>query len=92
MEADQMATVCITSLMRDLTKGQDQIKVDGETVGAIVDALEESYPGVRERLCTGDRLDPSITVLVDGLASPLGLGAQVPPGAEIHFLPVIGGG
>jgi molybdopterin converting factor small subunit len=87
-----MATVWITSLMRDLTKGQDRVEVSGRTVGAVIDHLEERFPGVAERLCTGDKLDPSITVVVDGVANPLGLAAPVPADSEIHFLPIIGGG
>jgi hypothetical protein len=31
-------------------------------------------------------------VLIDGVASPLGLAAKTAPESEIHFLPIIGGG
>ena len=45
-----MATVWIPSLMRDLTAGHAEVAVEGRTLGAVIDALEQTYPGVKERL------------------------------------------
>ena len=66
-----MATVWIPSLMRDLTAGQAQIVVQGRTLGAIVDALEEAYPGVKARLLRDDQLDPALHALIDGRVAQL---------------------
>ena len=68
-----MATVFIPSLLRDLTGGRDTVTVPGSTVRQVIDALEQSYPGVKQRLCEGDGLRRGMTVAVDTEVSRLGL-------------------
>jgi molybdopterin synthase sulfur carrier subunit len=87
-----MAKVWIPSLMRRLVAGQEVVDVAGRTVGAVIDALEDAYPGVKERLCAGDRIDPAIAVHVDGRIALLGLLEPIGLESEIHFLPAIAGG
>lgn len=87
-----MATVWIPSLMRDLTAGVERVDAPGRRVGEMIDALDGWYPGVRDRLCQGDQIDPAIAVWVDGRTTPLGLLAPVGESSEVHFLPVVGGG
>jgi molybdopterin converting factor small subunit len=86
------ALVFIPALLRDLTGGRDSVRVAGATVAEVVDNLEHQFPGVRARLCDGERLRPSIAVAVGADLAPLGLLQPVPPGSEIHFLPAISGG
>jgi molybdopterin converting factor small subunit len=78
--------------MRDLTGGQERVSVPGGTVGQVVDALDLAYPGIKGRLCKGDRLDPAIAVFVDGRVAPLGLSERVAEGSEVRFLPAVSGG
>ena len=87
-----MATVWIPSLMRDLTGGRGQVSVPGVTVGEVIDALDSAYPGIKSRLCGGDRLAPGRAVAVDGRVARLGLLAPVGEGSEVRFLPAIAGG
>ena len=87
-----MAQVWIPALLRELAGGQQTVHADGGTVLQVIEDLEERYPGMQARLCVGDRLQPSLTVAVDGEVSPLGLRQPVNPDSEIHFLPVISGG
>ena len=87
-----MPIVWIPSLMRDLTDGGSQIEVGGRTVGQVIEALDRAYPGVKERLCEGDRINPSLAVSVDGKVTKLGLLARVGEHSEIHFLPRMAGG
>ena len=82
----------IPSLMRDLTGGQDSVDVTGETVAAVIEALDAHYPGIRGRLCLDDDLDPALVVAIDRHVAPLGLNARVPEGSEVRFLPALGGG
>lgn len=53
-----MARVFIPVPLRELTAGQTEVEVqvepEGTTVRAVVDALEERYPGIKARLCSGD--------------------------------------
>lgn len=87
-----MATVWIPSLLRPLTGGQRQVTAAGTTVGEIIVDLERAYPGMRDRLCQGDRLQPGIAVAVDGQTGTLGLLEPVPPDSEVQILPAIAGG
>ena len=87
-----MASVWIPSLMRDLTGGREQVSVPGATVGDIVDALERALPGIKDRLCNGDRLAPGLAVAVDGKVVRMGLIAPVDERSEVRFLPAIAGG
>ena len=87
-----MAVVWIPSLMRDLTGGKERVSVPGETVGHVIAALDDAYPGIRDRLCKGDRLDPAVAVSVDGRIARLGLLEPVEERSEIHFLPAMAGG
>ncbi|MCL6430991.1 MAG: MoaD/ThiS family protein [Anaerolineae bacterium] len=87
-----MAVVWIPSLMRDLTGGQARVSAPGRTVAEVLDALEAAYPGVRERLCPGGRLHPSLAVVVDGRRAPLGLFEPVGEESEVQFVPAVSGG
>jgi molybdopterin synthase sulfur carrier subunit len=87
-----MATVWIPSLMRDLTAGQAKVVVEGRTLGAVIDALERAYPGVKERLLRGGKLDPALHALVDGRVALLGLGEPVAQDGEVRIIPAIAGG
>ncbi len=87
-----MSTVWIPPLVRDLTAGQAQVNVPGKTVGDVIAALDAVYPGIQDRLCKGDRLDPAITVSVDGRVTQLGLLEPVGEQSEVIFLPAVAGG
>ncbi len=87
-----MATIWIPSLLRPLTEGKRQVTATGATVGAVVDSLEAAYPGVRDRLCDGDRLRPGIAIVIDGVTGSVGLLEPVKPESELHIVPAIAGG
>ncbi len=86
-----MATVYIPSLMRDITS-QAKLQVAGSTVRQIVDNLEQAYPGLKDRLIENNRLRESISVVVDGEVTPIGLLEKVGEDSEVHFVPAIAGG
>jgi molybdopterin synthase sulfur carrier subunit len=87
-----MAKVWIPSLLQDLTAGNQVVTVPGSTVAEIVAQLEQTYPGIRGRLCEGEGLRPGIAVAIDTQVARSGLMAPVTESSEVHFLPAIGGG
>ena len=87
-----MPIVWIPSLMRDLTGGAEKVSIVGETLRQVIRHLEETYPGVMERLCDEGRLKPTIAVVIDGRVARKGLLEQVRDDSEIHFVPAISGG
>jgi sulfur-carrier protein len=87
-----MPGVCIPSLLGDLTGGAEQVMAPGESVRQLVDELDARFPGIRERLCEGDRLRPTILLIVDGAVSRQRMRQTLNDDSEVHFLPAIGGG
>ena len=87
-----MASVWIPVPLRDLTDGKESVNAPGPTVGEVIGALEGLYPGVRDRLCEGSRLRPTIMVQVDGRVARLGLLERVEPDSTITFHPMVEGG
>ena len=87
-----MPIIAIPSLLRKLTNGEESITVSGTTIREAIDNLESRYPGMKARLCEGDRIKPGIAVYVNGLLTRGSILESVDADAEIHFLPAIGGG
>jgi molybdopterin converting factor small subunit len=87
-----MATVWIPSLMQDLTEGKERVDADGANVGAIIDALDRRYQGLRDRLCVDGRLVPGVAIYIDGRVALRGLREPVQEDSEVQFLPAMGGG
>ena len=87
-----MPVVGIPSLLRDLTNGQRSLSVEGDTVRRVIDNLDKLYPGIKDRLCDGDRLRSSISVVVDGHTSTLKLRQELEESSEVHFVISISGG
>jgi molybdopterin synthase sulfur carrier subunit len=87
-----MAVVWIPAPMRSLTGGRETVTVPGATVAEVIAALDQIYPGTRERLCDGDQLRPGIAVAVGTEVARRGLRESVGEASEVHFLPAISGG
>lgn len=87
-----MPTVYIPAQLRELTAGVTEVELTGSTVRQLITQLEEQFPGIKDRLCKGDGLSPSLAVGIDGSISNKGLQARVDQAREVHFLPAIGGG
>ena len=89
---DSMPVVWIPSLMRSLTNNQEQVEIFGETLREVVESLESSFPGIKDRICEDDRIRPGLAVSVDGVVGNEGLRQRVDTNSEIHFVTAISGG
>lgn len=87
-----MPIVAIPSLMRNLTDCEESITIPGATIRDVIDNLEKRYPGIKEKLCDGDRIRPGIGVYINGVITRVGMHERVDEDAELHFLPAISGG
>lgn len=87
-----MAVVHIPPLLRELTGGNETVQATGRNVDQIITSLDESFPGIGQRLRSGDSLASGIAVDIDGVVPGLGLLAPVKEESEIHFVPAIAGG
>jgi molybdopterin converting factor small subunit len=86
-----MATVFIPAMLQSLTGGATQMQIAGNTVRALINALEERFPGFKDRLLQDGDLRPDIAVAVDGEFA-VDLIERVHPDSEVHFVPPISGG
>ncbi len=88
-----MATVFIPSLLEGLTEGARIVEAPGRNLRQVINALDERYPGMKERLLDEDgALIPEIMAAIDGETNHLGLLQPVTDATEIQFVPAIGGG
>ena len=81
--------------LRGLTGGLSEVEATGSSVREIIDALEASYPGVRERLFRGDEeFNRFVSIFVGGRDIRLleGLETAVREGDVITILPLAAGG
>ena len=89
------ATVKIPTPLRKLTNGETTVAADGSTVGAVVEALESAYPGMRERLIdeSGD-LRHFVNIYLNGedVRFMDGLKTATNDGDEISIVPAVAGG
>ncbi len=90
-----MSRVRIPPVLRAAAGGSKTVDLDGGTVGAVLGALVDSHPGLREQLLTGDgTLNRFVNVYVNGqdvrytgeLATP------VDGRDELVILPAMAGG
>jgi molybdopterin synthase sulfur carrier subunit len=86
-------TVFIPSLLRELTGGATQVRVQAKNLRELLDNLDAAHPGMKERLTDEDgRIRPEIVAAIDGETEHLGLLEPLNEDTEVHFIPAIGGG
>ncbi len=87
-----MPVIWIPALLRDLTGGQEQVAVPGDTLRQALDELDTLHPGIKARLTHDAQLRPDFSVVVDGMVSHLRLRQPLSENSEVHLLPAISGG
>lgn len=88
-------TVRVPPVFRAMTGGNSQVSVEGATVGEVLDNLEASHPGFKEKLLDGDGnlvryvnlfVDDDDVRFMEGLATP------VPGGGTLSIMQAVAGG
>ena len=89
-------TVKIPTPLRSLTGEVGTVTADGtSTLQELVEHLETSYPGMRERLCEADgQLRRFVNVFVNGedVRFLQGLESALSEGDEVSIVPAVAGG
>ena len=68
------------------------VQVEAATLSDLVDSLERSWPGMRDRLCEpGPRIREHINVFVDG-ERQRDLGVSLQSETVVHIIPAVAGG
>ncbi len=81
-----MATVHLMTDHRRYTDGEAVVEVDGATVGQVMDALEERYPGLGVALRAGSQAG------IDGEIHAEPEYVKVGPDTVIYFVQPLAGG
>lgn len=87
--------VRIPTPLQRFTQNQSQVEAKGDTVIEVIDDLERTFPGVRERLCDDERgIRKFINVYVNDEDIRFMDGAKtvVKDGDELSIIPAIAGG
>jgi MoaD family protein len=87
-------SVKIPTQLRAATEGESSAKVDGATVGEVLDALYERFGELRSRIAEDGGLRRFVNVYVDGedIRFLDGLDTAVKDGDEVTILPAVAGG
>ena len=87
--------VKLPTQLRAVAGGEGEVLLEGETVGAVLDALYAEHGELRERIADDDgSLRRFVNVYVNGddIRFGDGLKTPVPAGAEVQLLPAVAGG
>lgn len=88
-------TVRIPTPLRKLTGGADEVSVEGDTVGAVIDNLEAAHAGLKARLCddSGEiRRFVNVYLNDEDVRFLQGSDTAVKDGDEVSIVPAIAGG
>ncbi len=88
-------TVRIPTPLRRMTNGQSKLEMDASTLSVMIDNLESSYPGFKERLIdeNGDlRYFVNIYLNGEDVRFLQGLDTSTSSGDEISIVPAVAGG
>ena len=88
-------SVRIPTPLRRLTNGDDRVEVEGDTLSAVIDALDGTFPGFKERLCDDDggiRHFVNIYVNSEDVRRLDGLSTVTKTGDEVSIVPAVAGG
>ena len=69
-----------------------EVNAEGKNLRNLIEFLDKKYPGLKQELVDEEKLKPTISAVIDGRTTRLGLIQKLENVSEIHFLPSIAGG
>jgi molybdopterin synthase sulfur carrier subunit len=88
-------TVRIPTPMRKLTKDQELVQAAGANIGELIDDLDKSFPGIKERLCDDEgnvRRFVNIFLNDEDIRFLEDKATALKEGDEVSIVPAIAGG
>ncbi len=88
-------TVRIPTPLRRMTNGQDKVEMEESTLSSMIEGLESSYPGIKERLIDENgELRYFVNIYLNGEDVRFldGLDTSAASGDEISIVPAVAGG
>jgi molybdopterin synthase sulfur carrier subunit len=88
-------TVRIPTILRAYTGGASNVTVEGKSLKAVIENLDEQAPGITPRLLADDgKLRRFINVYIndDDVRFLDGLDSETPDGATVSVIPAVAGG
>lgn len=85
----------IPTPLRKLTSDEAEVEASGSTVREVLEDLETSYPGLKERLCDEDgelRRFVNVYVGEEDIRFLKGLDTEIPDGQLVSIIPAVAGG
>ena len=87
--------VRIPGPMRKITNGADKVEMEGESVSALIGALDDEYPGMKERILDDNgelRYFVNLYLNNEDVRFLEGLNTVISSGDEISIVPAVAGG
>tara|TARA_B110000263_G_scaffold188750_1_gene166377 strand:- start:234 stop:512 length:279 start_codon:yes stop_codon:yes gene_type:complete len=87
--------VRIPAPLRKVTNGADKVNVEAGNLAAVIGALNDAYPGIKDRLCDeSGALRNFVNVYINGedIRFLDGLDTLTKSGDEISIVPAVAGG
>ena len=86
--------VRIPTILRTYTDGEKSVTGDGANLSALIDDLESSHPGIKDRLLDDGDLRRFVNVYVndEDVRFIGGLEAELKDGDQVVVLPAVAGG
>lgn len=88
-------TVKIPTPLRKITQGAGEIEISGNNILEMIDLLEKSYPGIKDRICDENgelRRFVNIYVNQEDIRFIKGKETDLKDGDEVSIVPAIAGG
>ena len=90
-----MATVLVPTPLRRLTGGQAKIIIEGNDIGSLLQAVDQKFPGIAEKVLDGDgNVKRFINVFVNDneIRTLQGLQTPVSESDRVSIVPAMAGG
>lgn len=87
----RVKVVLTSALVRLFPGAESHVEIRAQTVDEMLDALNERWPGMRDRLAdTTPAVRRHISIFVDGERAALG--TELPDGKDVYILTAMSGG